>query len=101
MENPDVVSRILHDMKSDSWTVRSDAVCRIGNLDNPQDLTRLLEQAKSEKWFIREMIAAGIRMIKNHQMAESLEYGLVAGDDCIRDACARSLGSRSTETTCP
>lgn len=98
LENLDTVSRILLDLKSDSWPTRQEAVCRIGGLDNPGDLTLLIEKAAAEKWFIREMIAAGIRSIRDLGMADPLRTGLSSRDEILRTACARSLGSMGIST---
>ena len=87
-----MVVLILRDLKSDTWTVRQDAVIRIGRLEDPETLADLMEKARKEKWYIREMIAAGIRSIDNAELARPLQNGLVTGDDCIRNACARALG---------
>jgi HEAT repeat protein len=86
------VTLILRDLKSETWTIRQDAVCRIGRLDDPLILAELMKRAEHEKWHIREMVAAGIRPISNPELAEPMKEALVGGDDCIRDACARSLG---------
>jgi HEAT repeat protein len=91
-EEIDEVTLILHDLKSETWTVRQAAVCRIGQLEDPQILDDLMKRAEKEKWYIREMVAAGIRSITNPDMAEPMKRFLVHGDDCLRDACARSLG---------
>jgi HEAT repeat protein len=91
-EELDDVTLILRDLKSETWTIRQDAVCRIGRLDEPGTLDELIRRAQNEKWYIREMVAAGIRSIDSPLMAGPLKHALKQGDDCIRDACARSLG---------
>jgi HEAT repeat protein len=97
-EEIDEVTLILRDLKSDEWTLRQDAVTRIGRVEDPGTLDDLVERARSEKWYIREMIAAGIRSIDNPALAGPLQNGLKTGDDCIRNACARALGlMRCTE----
>lgn len=91
-EELDDVTLILRDLKNDEWTIRQEAVSRIGQLDDPATLDDLIGKTRSEKWYIREMIAAGIRSIVNPALAGSLQRGLIMGDDCIRNACARALG---------
>jgi HEAT repeat protein len=91
-EDMDEVTLILHDLKSETWTKRQAAVCRIGQLEDPRTLEELVARAEHEKWYIREMVAAGIRSISNPDMAEPMKHALLQGDNCIRDACARSLG---------
>jgi HEAT repeat protein len=91
-EEMDEVTLILRDLKNDEWTIRQDAVFRIGRLENPETLNNLIERVGREKWYIREMVAAGIRSIDNPAMAGSMKKGLQGGDNCIRNACARALG---------
>jgi HEAT repeat protein len=67
-------------------------VCRIGRISDPRILAELLKRAQDEKWYIREMVAAGIRSISNPELAGPMKESFVSGDDCLRDACARSLG---------
>ena len=88
----DDVTLILRDLKNDEWTIRQEAVSRIGRLHDPEILDDLIGRAESEKWYIREMIAAGIRSNDNPALARSLQNGLKTGDNCIRNACARALG---------
>ena len=54
------VNRILHDLKSDDWTVRQDAVSRIGQIRDPEVLDRLLTRLRTEKWYVREAVASGM-----------------------------------------
>jgi len=88
----DDVTKILRDLKCDDWMIRQEAVGRIGRLKDPAALSDLLFRLPKEKWYIREMVAAGIRSINNPDLAGPLTQGLVSGDDCTRNACARALG---------
>ena len=72
--------------------IRQEAVGRIGRLKDPAALSDLLHRLPKEKWYIREMVAAGIRSINNPDLSGPLKHGLVFGDDCTRNACARALG---------
>jgi len=94
----DDVVHILRGLKSDDWIIRQEAVSGIGHIKNPSHLTDLIGHLPKEKWYIREMVAAGIRSINNPDLTVSLKQGLVSGDACIRNACARALGvMRCTE----
>ena len=88
----DEVTLILRDLKCEDWIIRQEAVGRIGRLKNPSDLTELINRLPEEKWYIREMVAAGIRSINNTGLSDPLKEGLISGDDCTRNACARALG---------
>lgn len=88
----DDVTKILRDLKCDDWMIRQEAVGRIGRLKDPAALSDLLHRLPKEKWYIREMVAAGIRSINNPDLCGPLTQGLISGDDCTRNACARALG---------
>lgn len=86
------VPKIFRDLKCDDWMIRQEAVGRIGRLKDPSALSDLIRLLPKEKWYIREMAAAGIRSINNPDLSGPLTQGLVSGDDCTRNACARALG---------
>ena len=88
----DDITKIFRDLKCDDWMIRQEAVGRIGRLKDPAALSDLLQRLPKEKWYIREMAAAGIRSINNPDLSGPLKHGLIFGDDCIRNACARALG---------
>jgi HEAT repeat protein len=88
----DEVTLILWDLKCDDWTVRQNAVSRIGRITDSAVLADLISRIHSEKWYVREMVAAGIRSITDSGLSEPLKAGLTATDACIRNACARALG---------
>ncbi len=91
-EGAEDVPKILRDLKCDDWMIRQEAVGRIGRLKDPAALSDLIRLLPKEKWYIREMVAAGIRSINNPDLSGPLTHGLVSGDDCTRNACARALG---------
>ncbi|MFA5294407.1 MAG: HEAT repeat domain-containing protein [Methanoregulaceae archaeon] len=94
----DEVTLILWDLKCDDWTVRQNAVSRIGRITDPGILADLISRIHHEKWYIREMVAAGIRSLTDTRLSEPIKTGLTATDACIRNACARALGNMRCRT---
>ena len=91
-EGVEEIPFILRDLKCDDWLIRQEAVGTISRLNDPSALSDLIRLLPREKWYIREMAAAGIRSINNPDLSGPLKHGLIFGDDCIRNACARALG---------